>query len=393
MNVGGPAHHVSLLSGQLDPRRYETLLVCGRVGPGEASYEALAERHGARLQRLPALSPEIAPERDASALRQLREVIRKFQPDIVHTHTAKAGFLGRIAAALERPRPVIVHTYHGHVLEGYFGPTKTALYRSLERTLAHVSDRLVGVSGATIDDLVRLRVAPRKQFVQIPLGLALDPFLHATRSDGAQVRADLGLCANDLLVTCVGRLVPIKRIDLALRALAEARAGGYSMVLALVGDGGERQRLETLTRQLEITDAVHFLGFRSDTAAIAAATDIALLTSDNEGTPVALIEASAAARPAVATRVGGVGEVVKLDTGLLVAPGNVAAIAGALGRLSDLGPEGRAKLGESARAHVRERYSARRLVVDIDELYGRLLAEKNDGCQSGKMRGWPVEAT
>jgi glycosyltransferase involved in cell wall biosynthesis len=169
---------VSLLSGRLDPERYETLLVAGRPGPGEGSFEGLARHYGARLELLPSLSPAIDPGADLRALAALRSIVRRFRPDVVHTHTAKAGALGRTSALLAgRPRPLIVHTYHGHVLEGYFGPLVTAGYRAVERGLARYSDRLVGVSEATVDDLVRLGIAPRSSFSVIPLGLDLDRFL------------------------------------------------------------------------------------------------------------------------------------------------------------------------------------------------------------------------
>ena len=376
MNIGGPAHHVALLSGALDPERYETLLVCGRVGSGEASFEALAEEYGARLHRLPALSPEISPRADVKALRQLSTVIEGFRPDIVHTHTAKAGFLGRVAAATTSPRPIIVHTYHGHVLEGYFGPLKTSLYRTLERILARESDQLVGVSGATIDDLVRLRVAPRDAFVQISLGLTLEPFLRAERPDGVAVREELAVADDEILVSCVGRLVPIKRIDVALRAVARTRAQGEPIVLAVVGDGDERPALESLAEQLGVDGAVHFLGYRDDTPAIAAASDIALLTSDNEGTPVALIESAAAGRPAVATDVGGVADVVRPDAGLLVRAGDPEVAAIALRALARMPADRRTAMGEAARRHVRRRYASERLLSDVDDLYQRLLARR-----------------
>src|SRR3954447_5649350 len=161
--MGGPAHHVSLLSGLLDPQRYDTLLLYGEVGPGEASLEGIARERHAQLEVVPGLGPELNPLRDLRALVSLVRSVRRFRPDIVHTHTAKAGMLGRLAAVLAgRPRPIIVHTYHGHVLEGYFGPLLNTVFRTLERWLGRVSNVLIGVSSATVDDLVRLRVAPRE---------------------------------------------------------------------------------------------------------------------------------------------------------------------------------------------------------------------------------------
>src|SRR6478735_7755654 len=152
LNMGGPAHHVGFLSGLLDPERYETVLLHGDVGAGEAALSSTADRYGVRRETVPGLRPELR------ALVALVRAVRRFRPDIVHTHTAKAGMLGRLAALAMRPRPIIVHTYHGHVLEGYFGRLLNAFYRALERGLARVSDALIGVSSATVDDLVRLRI-------------------------------------------------------------------------------------------------------------------------------------------------------------------------------------------------------------------------------------------
>src|SRR4051812_19132294 len=178
LNMGGPAHHVGNLSGLLDPDRYETILFHGAVGSGEESLSSTADRLGVRRESVPGLRPELRPIDDLRALLYLVRAVRRLRPDVVDTHTAKAGMLGRLAAAIAmRPRPVIVHTYHGHVLEGYFGPRLSAFYTALERGLARVSDALIGVSSATVDDLVRLRVAEPSKFRVIPIGLDLEPFL------------------------------------------------------------------------------------------------------------------------------------------------------------------------------------------------------------------------
>src|SRR4051794_31390577 len=172
MNMGGPAYHVALLSELLEDRGYETVLACGGVGPGEQELTSAVARLSAPPRRIRGLTPAFAPLSDVRALRELVRVVREFSPDIVHTHTAKAGFLGRLAARIAmRPRPIVVHTYHGHVLEGYFGRLVTGLYRTLERWSARYTDRLIGVSQATVDDLVRLRVAPADHFTVVPLGL------------------------------------------------------------------------------------------------------------------------------------------------------------------------------------------------------------------------------
>ena len=305
LNLGGPAYHVSVLSSRLDPERYETVLVAGRVGRDEESLADLAERVGR-----PPDSARGSRARDPSScgrtgVRELRRIVSSFRPDIVHTHTAKAGMLGRSAAAMSRPRPLIVHTFHGHVLEGYFGPAQNAFYRGLERGLARVSDCLIGVSNQTVDDLVRLRIAPRQRFRVIPLGLNLAPFLgieEGTRAD--EFRQEIGVEPDEVLVGYVGRLEPIKRLDVALRAVAHGIERGAPLVLAVVG-GGSRLRTGRIAGELGIGDRVRFVGFRRDLERILGGIDIALLTSDNEGTPVFLIEAAAAGRPAVATRSAG----------------------------------------------------------------------------------------
>lgn len=372
LNIGGPAYHVSLLSGRLDPDRYETLLVAGRPGPGEGSFEALATRYGARLEMLPSLGPELEPGADLRALRALGRIVRRFRPQIVHTHTAKAGALGRSAAliAARGRRPAIVHTYHGHVLEGYFGPIETAGYRIVERGLARFSDRLVGVSQATVDDLVRLRIAPRERLEVVPLGLDLDRFLELDpRREGPD---------GDAVALYAGRLVPIKRVDLLVRALARARGTGAPVRLVILGDGELRPELEGLACSLGVDQHVTFLGYRHDVAAYLAASDIAVLSSANEGTPVALIEAAAAARPLVGTRVGGVADVVAPGTGRLVEAGDEEALAAALAELA-INPTLRLALGVRAREHVRRRYAADRLMDDMDRLYRELLDARGGG--------------
>jgi glycosyltransferase involved in cell wall biosynthesis len=374
MNVGGPAQHVTILSGRLDPDRYETLLVAGRVGPGEASAAHLAEERGARLVQLDSLGPQIRPLQDLRALGQLIRIIRRQRPHIVHTHTAKAGFVGRLAAVLAmRPRPRIVHTYHGHVLEGYFGTAITTLYRTLERLAARVSDVLIGVSQQTVDELVGFRVGPREQFRVVKLGLELDAFLalDPAPAPDAPLRRAAGVQEGELLVSIVGRLVPIKRVDLALEAVARARELGAPIRLAVVGDGELRPRLTAQAEALGIAEFVHFTGYERDVVAVVAASDLMLLTSANEGTPVALIEAAAGARPAVATDVGGVRLVVTEASGRVSPPGEVEPLAQALVELAG-DPELRAALGRAARLGS-ERFASTRLLADIDALYRELV--------------------
>lgn len=381
--MGGPAHQAALLSGRrFDPSRYETLLVHGTVPPGEASLAGLAEDEGAEMRFVGDLRQPVDPFHDARALLRLTRLARRFRPDIVHTHTAKAGFLGRQAALAVRPRPAIVHTYHGHVLEGYFGAAKSRLYLELERALARVSDRLIGVSQATVDDLVRLGVAPAERFSVLPLGLDLAPL--AVPDNGelrSASREELGVGEGEVLLIFVGRVVPIKRLDVLLRALARARGSDPRIRLALVGDGEERPVLERQATELGIAGDVLFLGYRRELRPLFSAADVAVLSSDNEGTPVSLIEAAAAGLPAVATEVGGVREVVGDDTGILAPREDVAALADAL--LAMAGDEARrSSCGRAARRRATDRYGAERLLSDIDTLYRELVDAGEAGRRS-----------
>jgi glycosyltransferase involved in cell wall biosynthesis len=376
LNVGGPAHHVSILTGRLDPDRYETRLLAGHVGRGEMHFEDLETPYAVTPGFVDGLRPELDPLADARALSALVAAMRRFRPHIVHTHTAKAGALGRVAARLALgPRPIVIHTYHGHVLTGYFGRRQSAAFRGVERGLAAISDCLVGVSDATVDDLVALRVADRSRFRVIGVGLELDKFLGIRDGDGAAFRRELEVGPEDVLAVFCGRLVPIKRVGVLLEAVAAARLTGAPLRLAVVGDGELRASLQARARELGLGEAVTFCGFRTDLRSILAACDVAVLSSENEGTPVALIEAAAAARPAVCTSVGGVPDIVRPDTGLLVDAGDVVAFGMALARLAG-DRELRRRMGLAARSHVAVRFGAERLVRDIEALYSDLLARR-----------------
>jgi glycosyltransferase involved in cell wall biosynthesis len=369
MNLGGPAHHVSLLSGRLDPVRYETLLVTGDVGRGEEEFSGLE----VSVRRLESLGPDIRTLRDVRALIALIRLIRGYRPDIVETHTSKAGMLGRTAVLFaRRPRPVVIHTFHGHVLRGYFGSIKTRAFTLIERVLAQGSDVLVGVSEATVNELVELGVAPRSKFAVVPLGLSLEPFLGLDIAPDGAFREEIGAGEEDVLFTYTGRLVPIKRPDTMLRSVALARRRGAAVRVAVVGDGELRPGLEELAREIGCSEYVHFLGYRRDLVNIASGSDAALLTSENEGTPVALIEAAAAGRPAVATSVGGVPDIVIEGAGLLAPSGDESALADGMVRLAK-DPALRLRMGARAREHVRDRFTVPRLLAQVDELYGSLL--------------------
>lgn len=371
LNVGGPALHAGLLSARLDPSRFETLLVAGREGPGEASMLDLGRlERGYRLVRVPSLVREVSPANDLRALLRLARIARGYRPHVVHTHLAKAGALGRIAALL-CGASVVVHTYHGSVFRGYFAARESSLYLAIERALARVSTRLVAITPRQREGLVALGF-PQGKIVMIPLGLDLSAFRSLPEREEARGR--LGLLVDAPLVALVGRLVPIKDVGTFIRAVALAAREIPALRALIVGDGEERPRLEALAAELGVSERCEFLGWRADVETVYAAMDVLAVSSRNEGSPASVIEAMASGRVVVGTAVGGVPDLIRDGVdGVLVPPGDPRALAAALVRLvRDAGL--RARLGAAARAAALERYHAARLVRDIERLYEELLA-------------------
>ena len=374
LNVGGPALHVTYLATGLAKRGYETTLVAGDVASGEESMAFVADEAGIRVERLPGLSRDLSPIHDLVAAIRLAGIIRRVRPDIVHTHTAKAGAVGRVAALLAPGRrPVVVHTFHGHVLRGYFGRAGSLLFRTIETLLARITDRLVAVSPEVRDELVRLKVAPASKFEVVRLGIELQERV-AFEGDTREVRRRHGISEQKFVVGWFGRMTAVKRTDDLLTSLVGARERGVDALLLLVGDGADRARLEQRAHDLGIARHCLFLGYQETVAPWYAICDTVILTSANEGTPVTIIEALAAGRAVVATRVGGVVDVVdEGETGFLVRPGDTHALAERLEILAT-DPERRSAMGAEGRRRVLARYAVARLVDDVDALYRRLLS-------------------
>lgn len=316
---------------------------------------------------------------DLPALLELVRLIRRERPHIVHTHSAKAGTLGRIATLLAArgrgPRPVLVHTFHGHSLTGYFSPRVAGFYRGVERQLARRTDRLIAISQEIRDDLVELGVAPAMRFAVVPLGFELAPFQlsGAARAQArARVREELSIPKEATVVTLVARLVPIKRVDRFLRAV-EILLELEGIRFLIVGDGELRDELRASPAACHAGDRIVWAGFRRDIPEVCFASDVIVLCSDNEGTPVSLIEAGAAGLPTVSTRVGGVAKVV-LDgeTGCLVPCDDGQELAATIRALIQ-NPALRERMGRAARAYARDSFSLERLIRDLDSLYRSLL--------------------
>lgn len=377
LNMGGPAIHVANLAAGLETRGYHTTLVAGSLARGEDSMAFVARRLGVGVVSVPEMERELSVLHDAQSIGRLAEIIREERPHVLHTHTAKAGAIARaaaLAAGSARP-PVVLHTFHGHVLKGYFGPGRTAFFRQVERTLARFSDVLVAVSPEVRDELVELGVAPRAKFAVIRLGIPLEERLGDPTSD-LDYRRPYGIAEDAFVVGWVGRMTGVKDTASALEIVCAVREQGIDAVLCLVGDGPDRSRLEQVAHDLGIARACYFVGYQEDVAGYYRLFDAFLLPSVTEGTPVSAIESLASATPVVAYRVGGVPDVVRDGVdGYLVAAGSIEKAAGRLVALAR-DPALRARLGEAGRARVLGRYSVSRLVDDVDRLYQALLEAK-----------------
>jgi glycosyltransferase involved in cell wall biosynthesis len=374
LNVGGPAQHAISLSAGLDPARFVTTLITGTAGPHEGDLTAEARARGVTPVVIPELSQRIHPTHDLVALGKLVTLLRRLHPDLVHTHTAKAGALGRVAALLTGV-PAIVHTFHGHVLDGYFSPTLSRLFLQIERALARITDRIITVSPQVRQDLLARGVGRPEQAEVIPVGLDLARFLHGAAFP-ARLRDTLAIPAGAPLLGIVGRLVAIKDHPTLFQALAQLQSQGAPAHLIVVGDGERREALTRMVQDLGLAPRVHFLGWRNDLEAILGELDVVICCSKNEGTPVALVEAMAAGVPVLATDVGGVGDLILHgETGWLAPPGDPPGLSRAIrDLLAD--PERRARPLAAARRLALERHDVNTLLHRMEALYAALLAEK-----------------
>jgi glycosyltransferase involved in cell wall biosynthesis len=373
MNIGGPATHVVLANRGLADRGWETLLLFGSVEPDEAEVDLAATT--IPMERIPTLARSIRPIQDLRSAVAIARVIRRFRPDVIHTHLSKAGLLGR-PVGMATSRAVRIHTFHGTVFGGYFGAKATGAIVRAERLLGHRSDAIVALSDRQRDELIDARIASATRINVVPLGLDLERFAMA-RDDAARqpARSMLGIPADALVIVAIGRLVPIKRLERLIDAFAVVAGRVPGSLLYLVGDGSERETLQARVAAAGLLDRVTFVGWSGSTPDWYAGTDVVALTSDREGTPLALIEAAAAGRPVVATDVGGVADVVADgSTGFVVPASSVDALADRLTQLA-LDPGLRRAMGREAPAHA-IRYSADRLVADLDRLYRDTLAER-----------------
>lgn len=368
LNVGGPAIQAALLTSGLDRKRFESILVTGTEDEREGNMLSLASDEeftaGVKPVVIPALGRSPSPLRDALAFLYLLRLIWKIRPDVVHTHTAKAGTLGRLAAWLTGV-PVIIHTFHGNVFSGYFRPAISRAIVTWERFLARLSTAVVAISKRQADELIGAGFAESKVKV-IPLGLPLERFNSRTEIGRTKARNALGIGEDSIAVGFIARLVPVKNPELMIEAIAELGKVHRNVCLVVAGDGPLRERLieAARTRGVEL----RMLGWRADLDNVYQALDAVALSSRNEGLPLALIEAMASGVPVASTNVGGVpdlfaegelGELAEADSRSL-AKAIESAIASPQSRI------------DAARKSVLQRFSDERLVSDISNLYEEL---------------------
>lgn len=380
--MGGPTYNVAYLSRYLAPE-FETLLAGGEKDESEGSSEYMVRQLGLEPVIIPRMRRAIHIADDRAAYQHIKKLIKEFKPDIVHTHASKAGTLGRLAASACKV-PVVVHTFHGHVFHSYFGRTQTEVYKRIERYLARRSTAIVAISDKQKEELaLEHRICKPEKITVVPLGFDLSRFEDAGGLMRAAFRQEWKLRDDEVAVVILGRLVPVKNHALFLNALQQVMAVRRQPVRAfVVGDGEMRHPLEQQTREMGFSTAtspddapadVTFTSWIRDAERVLAGADIVCLSSWNEGTPVSLIEAQAAGKPVVSTRVGGVENVVDENhTGFLAPTGDSDTFAAHLLRLvNDTGL--RREMGLRGKPHVMERYHYTRLVNDMAALYRRLL--------------------
>lgn len=385
-NLGGPTFNVAYLTRYMDDR-FETLLLGGNKDETEASSEFVLEELGIKPTVISEMKRAISPLSDYKSYKEISRVIREFQPHIVHTHAAKSGTLGRLAA-IHNNVPVVLHTFHGHVFHSYFGTFKTSVYKSIERYLAERTSRIIAISQIQADELSLVhKIADPSKVEIVHLGFDLSRFQKDQVEKRKAFRARFNLKDHEIAIGIVGRLVPIKNHKMFLDAVMPVHDANPNVRFFIIGDGESRDALLEYCQKSNIPfnwlDAPNsasplcFTSWIREIDQVMAGLDIVTLTSLNEGTPVSLIEAQAAARPVVATRVGGIEDIVVEDGSALLCGINDQSIFNeSLIKLSTNNLK-RTAMGKIGQVHVSEQFSYHRLVSDMQALYHQLLKEKN----------------
>ena len=371
LNIGGPAVNVIYLTALLDKSKFDVKLITGKESEAEGNMFYLCEKKNVEYIFLERLQRELDFFKDLSALIKLIFLMIKFRPDIVHTHTAKAGTLGRIAAILTF-RKRIVHTFHGHIFDGYFSKSKTKFFTVIERVLGKFTDKIISVSGNQRKDFVNLKIGGYDKIINIPLGLELDEFADSKKYRNV-MRKKYNIADDKIVISIIARIVPIKNHALLVDAanLLRKRFGNFKVLV--VGDGYLKNEINDLVLKHSLVEYFEFAGFSNELEKYYGMSDIVALTSLNEGLPTVIIEAMSAGIPVVSTDVGGVSDLISdNETGLLAESGSPESLAEKLYLLcsdSDL----RNKLGNSGKNYVLNKYTVKNLISNFEGLYQSLI--------------------
>ncbi|MCB0478760.1 MAG: glycosyltransferase [Crocinitomicaceae bacterium] len=377
-NLGGPTYNVTFLSRFMS-EEFETLLVGGVPDEYETDSLHIPESYGLHPIIIPELKRAINYKEDKKALKKLREIIREFKPDVVHTHASKAGALGRQAAIKENV-PVILHTFHGHVFHSYFGKLKTTFYKTVERRLAKKSTRIICISNKQKEEIGSIhKICPPEKIEVIPLGFDLEKF-HANKDENRKnVRAKYQLKENEIAIAIIGRLAPVKDHDFFLNVIENLPKESITKIkVFVVGDGELKSEIEEKTNELNSKfgeKRVIMTSWINNIDEFNAGMDIICLTSKNEGTPVSLIEAQASGTPVISTNVGGVQDIIdEGKTGYIIEKGDLNSYVNKLNEMIQ-DEKMLENMSQNGWNYVKDKFSYARLCADMEKLYKKLLAE------------------
>ena len=377
-NIGGPTYNATFLSAFMGPE-YETLLVGGLPEEGESDSLFIVDKYGVKPMLINEMVRNPSISSDRKAYKRLKQIIEEFKPDIVHTHAAKAGALGR-RAAISCNVPVVIHTFHGHIFHSYFGKVKTSIFKSIERRLAAKSDAIVAISEIQKYELSKVhRIADENKIAVVPLGFDLIPFRDKRISQRETERKKYNLEDDEVAIAIVGRLAPIKNHLYFLEVIeATLKLAKKKIRVFIVGDGTEKELIESKLKEIEkkYPRVIEMTSWIEDIGTFNSAMDIICLTSKNEGTPVSLIEAQAAGIPVVTTDVGGVRDIIiEGETGYVVPLERQDLF---IEKLLDLveNEKKREKMSQNGWNHVEQKFHYMTLVHNMEKLYSRLLAKK-----------------
>ena len=382
LNLGGPTYNAAYLTKYLEPE-FETLLIAGEKLESEGSSKFILDDLGIRPIIVPEMKREINFINDYKAFKRIKEIIKEYEPDIVHTHASKAGFIGRIAA-VQAKVPIIVHTFHGHVFHSYFNKFTTFIFKTIERYLASKTDTIITLSEKQEEEICDVhKICSRKKSTIVPLGFDLGRFSENMEDKRISFRQQYNIKDDEIAVGIIGRIVPVKNHTLFIDAITETKKKSDKKLKAfIIGDGEDKEMILEYAKNCGLSTSINneknenaelvFTSWITQIDVALAGLDVVALTSNNEGTPVSLIEAQAAGKPIVSTNVGGVENIViPNQSAFICAPNDLDSFSDCLAKLTD--SELRNSMGASGKHFGVDKFHFTRLTADIRMLYNAKL--------------------